>query len=87
MSDLPQYDMVVELDMLLSSAEIQETWDEGRKQRGLPKVKFTAEGYRVAIRIYPDNGSLPAIQEIKRCFTAAMHRKGAFPSCRIHWLT
>ena len=79
--------MVAELDMLLSSAEIQKVWDDGRNLVALPQVTFRAEGYRVAMRFYSDQGSLPAIQEIKQAFTRIMHRRGAFPACKIHWLT
>ena len=79
--------MVAELDMLLSSAEIQKAWDEGRNLVALPQVTFRTEGYRVAMHFYSDRGSLPAIQEIKQSFRRIMQRKGAFPACKIHWLT
>lgn len=79
--------MVAELDTLLSSAQIQKAWDEGGISVAHPQVTFRAEGYRVAMRFYSDRGRLPAIQEIKHSFARMMHRKGAFPACKIHWLT
>ena len=87
MTDVSIHDMVAELDMLLSSAEIQKTWDEGEGPTILPRVKFRTEGYRVEIHFYSDHGRLPSKQEIKKSFTRIMHRKSAFPSCKIHWLT
>ena len=87
MNDVSIRDMVAELDMLLSSAEIQNAWDEGGNPALLPQVTFRTEGYRVAMHFYSDQGKLPAIQEIKQSFTRMMHRKGAFPTCKIHWLT
>jgi hypothetical protein len=87
MNDASMHDMVAELDMLLSSAEIQKAWDEGSPRIDLPNVRFTAQGYRVAMHFHSDRGSLPAKQEIKQSFARIMHRKGAFPTCRIHWLT
>jgi hypothetical protein len=80
-------DMVAELDTLLSSTEIQKAWDESDNSVTLPQVTFTAEGYRVAMHFYSDRGALPAIQVIKQSFARVMHRKGAFPACKIHWLT
>ena len=50
-------------------------------------ILFTADGYRVVMRFYSEHGSLQGIQEIKRSFTIAMRRKGAFPACKIQWLT
>ncbi len=81
------YDMVAELNMLITSAQLQQAWETERNFTNLPSVTFTAEGARVAMRFRSDRGSLPSIQEIKRSFAIAMGRKGAFPSCRIHWLT
>jgi len=80
-------DLIAELDMLLTSAELQDTWENERNLTALPKVTFTAEGHRVVIRFLSEQGSLPGIQELKRSFTKAMRRKGAFPACRIQWLT
>ena len=79
--------MLAELDMLLSSAELQDAWESERALNPLPIAVFTADGHRVAMQFFPDGGSLPGIQEIKRSFTIAMHRKSAFPRCKIHWLT
>jgi hypothetical protein len=81
------YDMVAELSMLISSADLQRAWESEKSVTALPSVTFTANGPRVAMRFSSDRGSLPSIQEIKRSFAIAMGRKGAFPSCRIHWLT
>lgn len=72
--------------MLLTSAQLQEAWDVQRSLTSLPNVVFRAEGYRVVMHFYSHRGSLPGLQEIKRSFTMAMRRKGAFPSCRIQWL-
>jgi hypothetical protein len=87
MNDGSKHDLVAELDMLLTSAELQVTWENERNLTALPNVMFTAEGYRVVMRFFSDRGSLPGIQEIKRSFTIAMRRKGAFPACKIQWLT
>jgi hypothetical protein len=87
MNDASKHDLVAELDMLLTSAELQETWDTERNLTALPNVMFTAEGHRVVMHFFPDRGSLPGIQEIKRSFTIAMRRKGAYPACKIQWLT
>ena len=81
------YDMVAELNMLITSAQLQQAWDTEKNFTDLPSVTFTAQGPRVAMRFCSDRGSLPSVQEIKRSFAIAMGRKGAFPSCRIHWLT
>ncbi len=81
------YDMVAELSMQISSAELQQAWDTEKNVTDLPSVTFTAQGSRVAMRFRSDRGSLPGIQEIKRSFAIVMGRKGAFPACRIHWLT
>ena len=87
MTDPSRYDLVAELDMLLTSAQLQQTWEAQSSLTALPSVSFKAEGYRVSMRFSSDRGSLPGIQEIKRSFTMAMRRKGAFPSCKIQWLT
>src|SRR5436305_895902 len=79
-------DMVAELDILLSSAEVQDAWETERSLSSLPNVVFTAEGYRVNMHVL-DQGTLPGIQEMKRSFTIAMHRKGPFSRCKIRWLT
>lgn len=79
-------DLIAQLDMLLTSAQLQEAWDVQRSLTSLPNVVFRAEGYRVVMHFYSHRGSLPGLQEIKRSFTMAMRRKGAFPSCRIQWL-
>lgn len=78
---------MAELDMVVTSADLQRVWETERNLKALPNVLFTAEGRRVAMRFESNKGSLPDIQEIKRSFARAMHRKGAFPMCRIHWLT
>ena len=87
MIDASRHDLVAELDMLLTSAELQDTWETEKKLTALPNVMFTADGYRVGMHFSSDRGSLPGIQEIKRSFTIAMRRKGAFPACKIQWLT
>jgi hypothetical protein len=87
MSNALRQDMVAELDMVLTSAELQQAWEAERSLNALPSVTFRAEGYRVAMHFDSEQGSLPSIQEIKRSFAMAMHRKGAFPACKIHWLT
>jgi hypothetical protein len=87
MIDGSKHDLVAELDMLLTSSELQETWETERTLTALPNVLFTADGHRVVMRFYSEHGSLPGIQEIKRSFTIAMRRKGAFPACKIQWLT
>jgi len=84
---LSKHDLVAELDMQLSSAELQQTWDAERNLTRLPDVEFRVEGLRVALHFRSNRGSLPGIQEIKRAFAIAMGRPGAFPSCRIQWLT
>jgi hypothetical protein len=85
MNNAPMPDIVAELDILLSSAELQQAWESERRLSPLPNVSFTAEGRRVVMRFCSDRGSLPGIQEIKRAFTIAMHRKSAFPRCKIYW--
>jgi hypothetical protein len=87
MNDASRHDLVAELDMLLTSAELQDTWDTERNLNTLPNVEFTADGHRVVMHFYSDRGSLPGIQHIKRSFTIAMRRKGAYPACKIQWLT
>jgi hypothetical protein len=87
MNDASKHDIVAELDMLLSNAELQKVWDTERNLTVLPSVTFKADGRRVVMHFNSDHGSLPAIQGIKRCFAIAMHRQGAFPACKIHWLT
>jgi len=87
MNNAPRGDIVAELDMLVSSADLQRAWEAERSWKALPNVVFTAEGRRVLMRFESDEGRLPDIQEIKRSFARAMHRKGAFPMCKIHWLT
>jgi hypothetical protein len=69
----------------LSSAEIQQAWENETKLSVLPKLLFTASGRRVAMHFCSDRGSLPSIQQIKRSFTIAMRRKDAFPKCKIDW--
>jgi hypothetical protein len=64
MNDGSKHDLVAELDMLLTSAELQDTWENERNLTALPKVMFTAEGHRVVMRVFSDHGSLPGIQEI-----------------------
>jgi hypothetical protein len=86
MMDASKQDLIAELDMLLTSAQLQEAWEAQRSLTSLPNVVFRAEGYRVVMHFYSHRGSLPGLQEIKRSFTMAMRRKGAFPSCRIQWL-
>lgn len=86
MTGASKQDLVAELDMLLTSAQLQEAWEAQRSLTSLPNVVFRAEGYRVVMHFYSHAGSLPGLQEIKRSFTMAMRRKGAFPSCRIQWL-
>jgi hypothetical protein len=85
MNNAPMPDLVAELDILVSSADLQEAWEAERSLIPLPKIEFTAEGRRVVMHFCSDHGSLPGIQEIKRSFTIAMHRKSAFPRCKIHW--
>ena len=82
-----RHDIVAELDMLLSSAELQEAWEAEKSLTALPNVIFRSDGRRVLRQFNSDHGSLPGIQQIKRSFTIAMRRKGAFPACKIHWLT
>jgi hypothetical protein len=86
MMEASKQDLIAQLDMLLTSAQLQEAWDVQRSLTSLPNVVFRAEGYRVVMHFYSHRGSLPGLQEIKRSFTMAMRRKGAFPSCRIQWL-
>lgn len=81
------HDLVAELDMILSSDELQDTWDAESMLTPMPNVTFRAEGRRVVMHFSPYRGSLPGIQDIKRFFTIAMHRKSAFPACRIRWIT
>jgi hypothetical protein len=87
MIDPLRNDLIAELDMLLTSAQLQQAWEAESSLTALPSITFTAEGYRVAMHFSSDGGSLPGIQQIKRSFTIAMRRKGAFPSCKIQWLT
>ena len=87
MIDANKHDISAELDMLLSSAELQKTWEDEKNLSILPNVTFHADGHRVMMHFDADDGSLPGIQEIKRSFTRAMRRKGAFPACKIQWLT
>ena len=87
MNNTPRADMVAELDILLSSAEVQEAWETEKSLSPLPDVVFTADGYRVVMHLLADHGRLPDLQELKRCFSIAMHRKGPFSRCKIHWLT
>ena len=82
-----KHDLVAELDMLLTSAELQDRWENEKNLTALPNITFTAQGHRVVMRFFSDQGSLPGIQEIKRSFTRVMRRKGAFPTCKIQWLT
>jgi hypothetical protein len=86
MMEASKQDLIAQLDMLLTSAQLQEAWDVQRSLTSLPNVVFRAEGYRVVMHFYSHRGSLPGLQEIKRSFTMAMRRKGAYPSCRIQWL-
>ena len=85
MRNAPARDIVAELDILLSSAELQAAWDTERSLNRLPNVSLTADGRRVVMHFCSERGSLPGIQEIKRAFTIAMHRKSAFPRCKISW--
>jgi len=87
MIDAYRHDISAELDMLLSSADLQKTWEDEKNLSILPNVTFYTDGHRVMMHFYSDDGSLPGIQEIKRSFTKAMRRKGAFPACKIQWLT
>ena len=87
MIDTSRHDLIAELDMLLTSAELQDAWETEKNLTALPNVEFTAEGHRVVIHFRSDRGNLPGIQELKRSFTKAMRRKGAFPACKIQWLT
>jgi len=87
MTDAYRHDISAELDMLLSSADLQKTWEDEKNLSRLPNVTFHADGHRVMMHFYSDDGSLPGIQAIKRSFTKAMRRKGAFPACKIQWLT
>jgi len=87
MNNAPRGDIVAELDTLVTSADLQRAWEAERNWKTLPNVVFTAEGRRVMMHFESEEGSLPDIQEIKRYFARAMHRKGAFPMCKIHWLT
>ena len=85
MNNAERPDIVAELDIELSSAEIQQAWENETKLGVLPKIVFTALGRRVSMHFCSDRGSLPSIQQIKRSFTMAMHRKSAFPRCKIDW--
>jgi hypothetical protein len=87
MNDASRHDLVAELDMLLTSAELQHAWESEKNLTALPNVIFHADGHRIVIHFFSDHGSLPGIQEIKRSFTIAMRRKGAYPACKIQWLT
>ena len=86
MIDTKRHDIAAELDMLLSSAEIQKTWDDEKNLSALPNVTFHVDGHRVTMHFDADNGRLPGIQGIKQLFTKALHKKGAFPACKIKWL-
>jgi len=85
MNNAPLPDIVVELDIVLSSAELQRAWEAERRLSPLPNLSFTGGDHRVVMHFCSDHGSLPGIQEIKRAFTIAMHRKNAFPRCKIYW--
>jgi len=85
MIDTNRHDIAAELDVLLSRAEIQKTWDDEKNLSVLPNVTFQVDGHRVTMHFDSDNGRLPGIQGIKQLFTKALRRKGAFPACKIKW--
>ncbi len=85
MLDAHRNDIAAELDMLLTSADLQKTWDDEKTLSALPNVTFHAEGHLITMHFDADNGRLLGIQVIKQSFTRALHRKGAFPSCKIQW--
>ena len=56
-----RHDIVAELDMLLSSAELQEAWEAEKSLTALPNVIVRSEGRVVVIHFDSDHGSLPEI--------------------------
>ena len=61
MMDASKQDLIAELDMLLTSAQLQEAWEAQRSLTSLPNVVFRAEGYRVVMHFYSHRGSLPGL--------------------------
>jgi len=82
MNNAPRGDIVAELDTLVTSADLQRAWEAERTGRTLPNVVFRPRtSCQDAFESEKQSG---LTSRIKRSFARAMHRKRAFPMCKIH---
>jgi hypothetical protein len=76
-----------ELECDFSPGRLAQIWENERKLSNLPQLLFSSTGKWVTMRFHPRHGLLPGIENIKRNFQIALHRPGAFPGCKVNWLT